>query len=112
MMMTSTSRNYQAADEKEKRNIAIEEFNWKLSEIDAFVLHQVSSKHTAKLVEVLGLDDSKIYKLYPEFGNIGPASVPIALAKAVESGEIRPGARVALMGIGSGLNCSMMDVIW
>ena len=45
-------------------------------------------------------------------GNIGPASVPIVLAKAVEEGRIRPGDRVALLGIGSGLNCSMAEIIW
>ena len=50
--------------------------------------------------------------LYPEFGNIGPAAVPITLSKAAESGRLHKGSRVALMGIGSGLNCSMAEIIW
>jgi 3-oxoacyl-[acyl-carrier-protein] synthase-3 len=45
-------------------------------------------------------------------GNIGPASVPIVLAHAVELGRIRRGDRVALLGIGSGLNCAMAEVVW
>jgi acyl-CoA:acyl-CoA alkyltransferase len=45
-------------------------------------------------------------------GNIGPASVPIVLARAVELGKIRRGDRVALLGIGSGLNCAMAEVVW
>jgi 3-oxoacyl-[acyl-carrier-protein] synthase-3 len=36
----------------------------------------------------------------------------MALCKAEEAGRVRRGDRVALMGIGSGLNCSMMEVVW
>jgi 3-oxoacyl-[acyl-carrier-protein] synthase-3 len=36
----------------------------------------------------------------------------MALAKAIELGRIRSGDRVALLGIGSGLNCSMAEIIW
>ena len=43
---------------------------------------------------------------------MGPAAVPVTLSKAVEQGSIQPGARVALMGIGSGLNCAMAEIIW
>jgi 3-oxoacyl-[acyl-carrier-protein] synthase-3 len=45
-------------------------------------------------------------------GNIGPASVPIVLAKAVQLGKVKAGDRIALLGIGSGLNCSMAEVVW
>jgi len=45
-------------------------------------------------------------------GNIGPASVPIVLAKIAEMGKLKKGDRIALLGIGSGLNCSMGEVIW
>jgi 3-oxoacyl-[acyl-carrier-protein] synthase-3 len=38
--------------------------------------------------------------------------VPIVLAKVMESGKLRKGDRVALLGIGSGLNCSMAEVVW
>jgi 3-oxoacyl-[acyl-carrier-protein] synthase-3 len=36
----------------------------------------------------------------------------MVLAKAVELGKISRGDRVALLGIGSGLNCSMAEVVW
>jgi 3-oxoacyl-[acyl-carrier-protein] synthase-3 len=38
--------------------------------------------------------------------------VPIVLSKAAESGRLQKGDRIALMGIGSGLNCSMAEVVW
>jgi len=76
------------------------------------VLHQVSKPHTEKLSEMLGLDPTKIYRLYPEYGNIGPAGVPIVLSKLEAEGHLATGQRIALMGIGSGLNCTMAEVVW
>ena len=50
--------------------------------------------------------------IFAEYGNIGPASVPIVLSKLREMGRLKKGSRVALLGIGSGLNCSMAEVEW
>jgi 3-oxoacyl-[acyl-carrier-protein] synthase-3 len=92
--------------------LAIKELDWDKKQIDEIIIHQVSATHTSKLIQTLKLDDEKVYKLYPNYGNIGPASIPIALSKSLEKGRIKKGDRLALMGIGSGLNCSMMEVIW
>ncbi len=85
---------------------------WVADELDQFVIHQVSKVHTESLVSMLKLDPSKVHAIYPSMGNIGPASVPIVLAQAVASGKISRGDRIALLGIGSGLNCSMAEVVW
>lgn len=85
---------------------------WAVDEMDQFVIHQVSKVHTESLVNVLGLDPDKVHAIYPHMGNVGPASVPIVLAKVAEAGKLQRGDRVALLGIGSGLNCSMAEVVW
>ncbi len=84
--------------------------DWRAEAMDELVIHQVSSVHTEMLAELLGLDLQKVLRVYPEHGNIGPAGVPFVLSKALEQGRIDKGARVALMGIGSGLNCAMGEV--
>ena len=91
---------------------ARETLGWIVEELDQFIIHQVSKAHTDSLMKLLKLDPDKIHRIYPELGNIGPAAVPIALAKAVEMGKIKRGDRVALLGIGSGLNCSMAEIVW
>jgi len=91
---------------------AREKLGWMVSELDQFIIHQVSKAHTDSLMKLLGLDPDKIHRIYPDLGNIGPAAVPIALAKAVQMGKIKRGDRVALLGIGSGLNCSMAEIVW
>ena len=91
---------------------AVHAMGWVVSELDQFILHQVSKVHTDSFVGLLGVDHSKVHRIYPEMGNIGPASVPIALWQAVKQGKVNKGDRVALLGIGSGLNCSMAEVVW
>ena len=88
------------------------ELGWHSDDLDQFILHQVSAVHTAKLIALLGLDDQKVFKTFPEYGNVGPAAIPLTLSKALEENRIHEGDRVALMGIGSGLNCTMMEVLW
>jgi len=92
--------------------VAQEELGWTPEALDEVVIHQVSASHTHLCCETLGLAQDKVLRIFPEFGNIGPAALPIALSKAVESGRIVPGKKVALMGIGSGLNCTMAEVQW
>jgi acyl-CoA:acyl-CoA alkyltransferase len=87
-------------------------FGWAVSEIDEFVIHQVSRVHTDEIIRMLGIDHRKVLTVFPEFGNIGPASVPFALSKLKQLGRVTKGKRVALFGIGSGLNCSVAEVIW
>ncbi|MFO7712840.1 3-oxoacyl-ACP synthase III [Desulfosarcina sp.] len=86
--------------------------NWSDAQIDAYMPHQVSQRNMDVLNEKLGLTPEKHYLNFPVLGNIGPAAVPISLCQAAESGHIRTNDHVALMGIGSGLNCSMMSVAW
>lgn len=91
---------------------AARELDWSADALDECVLHQVSHVHTHELVGALGLHKKKLHTIFTEFGNIGPAAVPITLSKAHEAGRIDVGDRVALMGIGSGLNCSMAELVW
>lgn len=91
---------------------AAAEHDWSPEGLDWFVMHQVSKPHTEKVAGILGLPLDRIYRLYPEFGNIGPAGVPIVLSKLQEEGRLESGHRVAMLGIGSGLNCTMAEVRW
>ena len=85
---------------------------WVVGEMDEFVIHQVSRVHTDAFVRTFGIDPQKVLTIFHEHGNIGPASVPIVLSKLREMGRLKKGHRIALLGIGSGLNCSMAEVEW
>ncbi len=85
---------------------------WAVEEVDEFVIHQVSKVHTQAMLDAFGIDPKKVLTIFGEHGNIGPASVPIVLSKLREMGRLKKGDRIALLGIGSGLNCSMAEVVW
>ncbi|GAB4452484.1 MAG: 3-oxoacyl-ACP synthase III [Anaerolineae bacterium] len=77
-----------------------------------YVPHQVSSHNTNALISTLSLTPGKFKLTFPEFGNTGPVGLPTALALADEAGELNGGDEVCLLGIGSGLNATLMTVTW
>jgi 3-oxoacyl-[acyl-carrier-protein] synthase-3 len=83
---------------------------WEWTNCDTYILHQVSAVHTNKLCELLSIDKTRVPLTYPDFGNIGPAAVPYTLS--VSADRLKVGDHVLLMGIGSGLNCSVAELIW
>ena len=82
------------------------------ADVDEFCIHQVSQRHAEQLAANLDVDPEKALLIVGQFGNIGPASVPIVMSKALDLGRIQRGDRVVLAGIGSGLNCTVGEVIW
>lgn len=91
---------------------AQEAFGWTINSVDHFAMHQVSELHTQTLASTIGFPLDKAFLVYPELGNVGPASIPIVLSKASLAERYAPGDRIVLAGIGSGLNCTAAAVVW
>jgi len=64
------------------------------------------------LYETLELDLNKDFSTLEYLGNTGSAALPVTLALGEEQGAVEKNDTVALLGIGSGLNCLMMGVEW
>lgn len=84
------------------------DFDW--SGVDCFVAHQTSLAHIQGLAAALGADLDRFPVTLPTFGNMGPAAVPFTLATHLDA--LQAGQRVLLMGIGSGLNTSYVEISW
>lgn len=78
--------------------------------MDRYVIHQVSLVHTRAICAALGIDREKVPLTFPTRGNMGPAAIPFTLAG--EAATLSSGDRVLLMGIGSGLNASILELLW
>jgi 3-oxoacyl-[acyl-carrier-protein] synthase-3 len=91
---------------------AVAELGWTIDSHAHYVQHQVSKGHAEKFAAILGLDMDRVYRLYPDYGNVGPAGIAIVLSKLGDEGVSQPGDRIALMGIGSGINCTMAEIVW
>ncbi|MGE0708105.1 MAG: 3-oxoacyl-ACP synthase III [Planctomycetota bacterium] len=88
------------------------ELGWTEETPDQIVCHQVGSSYRKQLFQSLDLDLGKDHPTVEWLGNIGSVSLPISLALANEEGKLGRGDQVALLGIGSGLNCVMLGVEW
>lgn len=88
------------------------EFNFQNDDFKHLFSHQVSKSHQEKVFECLKLDSSKGYNDLETLGNTGSVAAPLSLALRDEENNLIPGDRVAMLGIGSGLNCMMMGVEW
>jgi 3-oxoacyl-[acyl-carrier-protein] synthase-3 len=85
---------------------------WNRDTVTRTICHQVGAAHRKKLYEMLELDLAKDYSSFESYGNVGSVSLPATLSLAVEAGAVKDGDKVALLGIGSGINCMMLALEW
>jgi 3-oxoacyl-[acyl-carrier-protein] synthase III len=85
---------------------------WVSDQIDKVICHQVGSGHRESILRTLGISEEKEFCTFPYLGNVGTVSLPITAALAEDRDFLRPGDRVAFLGIGSGLNCMMLGLEW
>ena len=88
------------------------EVGWESSEVDRVVCHQVGSAHQTAILKTLAISEEKDFTTYEFLGNMGTVSLPLTAALADERDILSAGERVAMLGIGSGLNCLMLGVDW
>lgn len=81
---------------------------WKQTDIGKTFCHQVGTAHQRLLFDTLGLDPGIDFTTFNTLGNTGAVALPITAALGLERGHVRPGDRVAMLGIGSGINCLML----
>ncbi len=86
--------------------------DWEPGTIDKVISHQVGSIHRETIMKSINMPVQKDFPTFPFLGNIGTVSLPITAAIAEERGFLQPGDTVAMLGIGSGLNCMMLGVNW
>ena len=73
------------------------------ADIVAFVPHQANLRIIDALVRRVGLPNAVIARDIITSGNTSAATIPLALSRMVEAGEIPSAAPVLLLGFGSGL---------
>ncbi len=88
------------------------ELNCRRADLDRTVCHQVGAGHRKLMLETLGLPLERDYETLAWLGNTGSVALPLTLAQAAQTGFLESGQRLAMLGIGSGVNCIMAAVDW
>jgi len=85
---------------------------WDAPQIDKTFCHQVGRAHRKLLFESIGLESRIDYPTLEWLGNTGSVALPISAAIGIENGHLAQDDRLALLGIGSGINVLMLAVDW
>ncbi len=81
-----------------------EQERFALDEIDLVIFTQVRRRTIEKAMTALGLPMEKTHMIMGQWGYTGSACIPMALHDAIDSGRVRPGDLVVLVGSGVGHN--------
>ncbi len=74
-----------------------------IAEVDWFIPHQANQRILAGVAQRLGVPESKVVSTVATHANTSAASIPLAMAQAVEDGRIRPGQLLLMEAMGGGL---------
>jgi 3-oxoacyl-[acyl-carrier-protein] synthase-3 len=73
------------------------------ADLEGFVPHQANLRIIDAIAAKIGAPHAVVARDVVDSGNTSAASIPLALSKLVERGELRSGAPVLLLGFGGGL---------
>jgi 3-oxoacyl-[acyl-carrier-protein] synthase-3 len=82
------------------------------SDVDWLVPHQANRRIISAVGNRLGIPEERCYVNIERFGNTSSASIPIALAEAVDQGKIKQGDVVLMTAFGAGLTWGASVVRW
>jgi 3-oxoacyl-[acyl-carrier-protein] synthase-3 len=82
------------------------------SDIDLLIPHQANLRISQMVQRRLGLPDEKVFNNIQSYGNTTAATIPIALAEAVQSGRLAPGDLLCLVAFGSGFTWGSSLIRW
>lgn len=82
------------------------------NDIDWFVPHQANKRIIIGVAEKFNLPLSKVVITIDQHANTSAASIPLALATAVEDGRIQPGHLVLIEAMGGGLTWGSALIRW
>jgi 3-oxoacyl-[acyl-carrier-protein] synthase-3 len=82
------------------------------ADIDLFIPHQANIRIVEAVAKGLDLPMDKMYVNLDRYGNTSAASVPIALAEAVNEGRVKVGDRIVMVAFGAGFTSGAVTVEW
>jgi 3-oxoacyl-[acyl-carrier-protein] synthase-3 len=81
-------------------------------DIALFIPHQANIRIIESVAKQLGISMDRVYVNVDRYGNTSAASVPIALAEAVDEGRVQPGDRIVFVAFGSGYTSGAAVIEW
>ncbi|MGO4882670.1 MAG: 3-oxoacyl-ACP synthase III family protein [Bryobacteraceae bacterium] len=77
---------------------------FKIGDVDLFIFTQVRKPTIATVMNTLGVPMDRAHTIMEEYGYTGSACIGMALDHAVETGKVKPGSLIVMVGSGVGYN--------
>ena len=84
----------------------------KVEDIALFVPHQANGRIIQSAVRALKIPPDRVFTNLARYGNTSSASVPIALAEAIEEGRVQKGDLIVCVAFGAGLAWAATAIEW
>ncbi|MGN0106432.1 MAG: beta-ketoacyl-ACP synthase III [Hominilimicola sp.] len=81
-------------------------------DIDLVVPHQANYRIVDSAIKRMGIEKEKVFLNLEKYGNTSASCIPVALSQAVESGRIKKGDKIVLVGFGGGLTWGAALIEW
>ncbi|HXQ90291.1 MAG TPA: beta-ketoacyl-ACP synthase III [Acidimicrobiales bacterium] len=81
-------------------------------DVDLFVPHQANARIITAASQRLGIPAERCVVTIDRYGNTSSASIPLALADALETDRLQPGSLVLLSGFGGGMTWASALLRW
>ena len=81
-------------------------------DIDLFIPHQANIRIIEAVAKGLDLPMEKMFVNLDRYGNTSAASIPIALAEAVDSGRVKVGDHIVIVAFGAGFTSGAVAIEW
>jgi 3-oxoacyl-[acyl-carrier-protein] synthase-3 len=81
-------------------------------DIDLIIPHQANERIIESLAHYMSVDMSRVVMNIGDYGNTSAATIPVALAEALEAGRIQAGSRILLAAFGAGLTRAAAVIKW
>jgi 3-oxoacyl-[acyl-carrier-protein] synthase III len=91
---------------------SIREAGLEPSDIALFIPHQANIRIIEAVAKGLDLPMERMYVNLDKYGNTSAASVPIALAEAVNEGRVKVGDKIVIVAFGAGFTSGAVTIEW
>src|SRR5437762_3902026 len=82
------------------------------ADVDLFIPHQANVRIIEAVAKGLDLPMDKMFINLDKYGNTSAASVPIALAEAVNEGRVKVGDNITIVAFGAGFTSGAVTIEW
>lgn len=81
----------------------VEKAGLTMDDIALVIPHQANYRIVDSAIKHIGISPDKVYLILEKYGNTSASCIPVALSEALESGRVKKGDKIVMVGFGGGL---------